>query len=179
MRGAERVIVAVKRNRTEAAADVDFTRYAEVTSAQRGWRFDLAILEGEDVQARDLRRARESPGEEIDKSLTDAQTIAGLNLVHAAMVAAWAGLEAAMRVRLRAAGEAADWRTRPRVLLSELYSSGILAEDEFRRLEWLLHVRSQIAHGFAPPTLDAAAVQFLIDLARRLLKESQQAKRSA
>ena len=83
-----------------------------------------------------------------------------------------------MRRRLRASGETAGWGTSPRPMLNELYSSGILSAGEFRRLELVYRLRNEIAHGFASPTLDAGVVQFLVETARRLLTESQPAKKT-
>jgi hypothetical protein len=178
-RATEGVLVAVKRNRDEFAADANLPRYAEVTAAQPGWRFDFAILEAEAPGARDLRGAQELSGEDIDRTLADAEKMIHADFTRAAVLTAWAGLEAAMRMRLRAAGEDAGWGTTPRGMLNELYSSGVFAEQEFRELERLYQLRNRIVHGFAAPASEAGVVQFLNQTARRLLAESQRAKQPA
>ncbi len=96
-----------------------------------------------------------------------------LGFVRAAVITAWAGLEAAMRMRLRAAGQKAGWGTMPRGMLNELYSSGALTPDDFRELEKALQLRNEIVHGFSSQAVDAGAVQSLSDIARRLLAESE------
>src|SRR4051812_47775358 len=72
-RGDDGVLVAAKRNRTGVAGDVDMTRYAEVTGAQKGWRFDLAVLEAEEPGAGEAGGERDFSGEEIDGTLSEAQ----------------------------------------------------------------------------------------------------------
>jgi hypothetical protein len=84
-----------------------------------------------------------------------------------------------MRRRLRASGETAGWGTSPRPMLNELYSSGIPSAGEFRRLELVYRLRNEIAHGFTSRALDTGVVQFLVETARRLLTESQPAKKTA
>lgn len=177
VRGREGVLVAVKPTRGELAADADLPRYAEVTEKQPGWRFDIAVLEGDDPTARDFRGAADFSQEEIDRALADAGHIAGLGFAGPAVIAAWAALEAAMRMRLRTAGEKAGWGTRPREMMNELYSVGLLSGVELRRLDELSRLRNQIAHGFSVSATSATsgpeAVRFLSDVARRLVEESQ------
>src|SRR5262249_3417253 len=74
-RGAEGVLVSVKRNRDELAADRELPRYAEVTGAQPGWRFDLAVLEAENPKARELRGAQEFSSQDITHSLEQAEQL--------------------------------------------------------------------------------------------------------
>jgi hypothetical protein len=173
-RGDEGILVAVKKNREDAAGDTGLGRYAEITGAQPGWRFDLVILEGESGFGRELRGSREFSNEDIDAALAEAEQIVRMGFIRAAVVAAWGALEAAMRIRLRASGERASRGTMPRVMMNELYSSGVLSSDEFRRLERMFQLRTEIAHGFSSPTPDAEDVRFLADVSRRLMAESQQ-----
>jgi len=98
-RAAEGVLVAVKKNRDAMAADANLPRYAELTSAQPGWRFDFAILESEEPGARELRGAQELPDEDVIKALGDAEQLAPTGFLRPALTTAWAGFEAAARVR--------------------------------------------------------------------------------
>ncbi len=172
-RGSEGVLVAVKRNRDELAADAEVARYADAASKQAGWRLDLVVLEGVSPLGREARGAHDFSGEDISKSLTEAEQMARMGFVPAAVITAWAGLEAAMRMRLRAAGQKAGWGTMPRGMLNELYSSGVLTPDDFRELEKALQLRNEIVHGFSSRGMDAGAVPLLSDIARRLLAESE------
>ena len=75
-RGAEGVLAAVRKNRDEVAADGNMQRYAEITGAQPGWRFDFAILESEKPNAREVRGAKELSEDDINKSLGQARYLA-------------------------------------------------------------------------------------------------------
>lgn len=177
-RGAEGVFVAVRKNRDEVAADTDMQRYAEVTGSQPGWRFDFAILESEKPNAREARGAKDFSEDDISQSLEQARELSRLGFTRFAIVAAWATLEAAMRMRLRAFGQEAGWGSVPRQMTRELFSAGELSPDEFRRIEIASQLRNQIVHGFAsqpsePDTSDAAMVELLNDVAHRLVSESQ------
>lgn len=183
-RGGEGALVAVRKNRDELAADNDLQRYAEVTGGQPGWRFDFAILEAENPKAREVGGSPEFSRDDVAHSLEEARELGRLGFSRFAVVAAWAALEAAMRMRLRALGQEAGWGSMPRQMLRELYSAGALSPDEFRRAETASQLRSQIVHGFASPPAqagnsEAAVVELLSDLARRLVSESQPAKRPA
>jgi hypothetical protein len=178
-RGAGGVLVSVKRNRDELAADPDVQRYAELTAAEPGWRFDLAVLEGENPAERDFRDAHELSEAEIERWLGEADQLSQSGFAGSAVITAWAALEAAMRVRMRAAGAPAGRGARPREMMNELYSSGALTGPELRRLESLTRTRNQLVHGFTPHAPDQGAIMFLSELARRLLRESQPALQPA
>jgi uncharacterized protein YutE (UPF0331/DUF86 family) len=182
-RGAQGALVAVRKTRDELA-DGQVARYAEVTAAQPGWRFDLAVLEGENPSARELRDAVEFSGEEISRSLEQAGDLNRLGYPDSALVAAWAALEAAMRIRLRASGRQAGWGSKPREMVKELYSAGLLSPHEFRQVEAASTLRNQVVHGFTPPggtpgRSEGVLIHLLGDITRRLVGESQPAKQSA
>jgi hypothetical protein len=179
-RGTEGVLVAVKKDRDEVAADSNLTRYAEITSLQKGWRFDFAILEAENPISREIDGAEDFSSEDINKSFIEALEMVHLGFLRPAVITAWAGFEAAMRLRLRAAGERAGWGLAPRSMLNELYSNGVINVEEFRKLETLSRVRNQIVHGFISSLAsDGGAVDFLCDIGHRLIEESQNANLSA
>jgi hypothetical protein len=174
------ILVSAKKNPLELEADPNLPRYAEVTSQQPGWRYDLFVL-GPDSQPLPLtHQVKELQEDEILRSLDTVQEMLRASFVEQALVAAWAPLEAAMRRRLRAGGEEAGWGTSARTLLNELYSAGAISTGVLRQLEGILSLRSAMAHGFSTPVVvDAKVVQFLVDTARRLLGESQPTKQPA
>lgn len=178
-RAASGVLVSVKKNRQEMESDKEMVRYAEVTSAEPGWRYDFAILEAESQSKGNGIAAEEQTDDDLVKFLDNAELLAGTQYVNAACLVAWAGLEAAMRRRLRAAAERADSGTATRTLLNELYSIGVLTMEELPQLEKLFQLRNRIAHGFAAQVTDKASAHLMIDLARRLLSESQRLKQPA
>ncbi len=183
-RGGDGALVAVRKNRDELAADNDMQRYAEVTGGQPGWRFDFAILEAENPNAREVGGSQEFSRDDVAHSLEEAGELGRLGFSRFAVIAAWAALEAAMRIRLRALGQKAGWESMPRQMLKELYSAGVLSPDEFRQAETAAQLRNQIVHGFSLQSTEAensaaAVVQLLSDLARRLISESPPATQPA
>ncbi len=173
-RGNEGVLVAVKKDLDEAAADSNLPRYAEITGLQKRWRFDLAVVEAANPTSREIDGAREFSEEDIEESFNQSLNLVQLGFLRPAVITAWAGFEAAMRLRLRAAGERAGWGSSPRSMLNELYSNGIINVEEFPKLETLSRLRNQVVHGFnSPLASESGAVQFLCDLGRRLIEESQ------
>lgn len=178
-KGAGGILMAVKKNRMEMAADKEMPRYAAETWKHPEWRFDFAILEAEDPEARNVQGAKEPSDEDIREVLEDADKLAGTGFLRAALTTAWAGFEAAMRKQVLASGQKTGSGTMPRQMLADLYSAGLLSFQDFPRLEQLYRWRSEIAHGFAPPTIEPDAIEFLTAAARRLLEESQAARQPA
>jgi hypothetical protein len=173
------VLAVAKGSPTELEADPQVPRYAEVTNQQPGWRFDLFVLGPDNQPVAGNREAKEPQEEEIRSDLDAVQQLLRAGFLEQALVAAWAALEAAMRRRLRAEGEEADWGTSPRTMLNELYSSGVLSTRVLRELEGLFQLRSAIVHGFSAPVVEPSSVLFLVDTARRMLTESQPAMQPA
>jgi hypothetical protein len=176
-RGTEGVLVSVRKDRDEVAADSSLTRYAETTGLQKGWRFDFAVLEAEKPSTNEIDGANDFSEVDIHKSFDEALEMVRVGFVRPAVITAWAAFEAAMRLRLRAAGERAGWGAAPRSMLNELYSNGVINAEEFRKLETLFRVRNQIVHGFISPVAsEGGTVQFLSDVGNRLIEESRTAQ---
>jgi REase_AHJR-like len=164
------VLVEVKRDRAELASDPEVSRQAAVTNAQPGWRYDLVVLEPNHARRSGYR---EPSPEQIEQMLGEAERVAGLS-PQAAFVLAWAGLEASMRRLGQRAGVGGWPGTQPPTLIRELYASGRISPDDFRRLEASRVLRTEVVHGLAPSATDAGRVQEVVGLARRLLAESEQ-----
>ena len=173
------VLASAKKNASDLESDPNLPRYAEVTNKQPGWRFDVYVLTPDTQAAPEKREAKEPSEEDLRRSLDDVERILRAGFAAQSLVAAWAVLESVMRRRLRAGGEKAGWGTSPRTMLNELYSAGVLSNSVLRDLESLFHIRTAIVHGFAEPAIEASAVQFLVNTARRLLDESLPAKQTA
>src|SRR5262249_28733669 len=97
----------------------------------------------------------------------------------AAFVLAWGALEAAMRRYAQRVGVNGKIGTKPLLMVRELYSQGYVSPDDFARLEATRRLRSEIVHGLAPPEVDAATVHAVVNLARRLLDESEKTQAAA
>ena len=173
------VLASVKQSQSDLEADRDIPRYAEVTSTEPGWRFDVLVLGTESQPIPDKREAKEPSEEDIRRALEDVERMLQAGFDQQALIAAWAALEAAMRRRLQAEGEQAGWGSSPRTMLNELYSGGALQSSDFRHLEEIFHARSAIVHGFTIPVIERSSVQFLIETTRRFLDESRFAKKTA
>ena len=98
--------------------------------------------------------------------------VAAATSPRAAVMLAWAGLEAALRRVASRAGLSARIGVQPLMLLRELRSADELDENEFVFLEHARQLRTAIAHGMKSPHVDKAVVDRLVNLGRRLLDRS-------
>ncbi|MGL6096957.1 MAG: hypothetical protein ACRC7O_14330 [Fimbriiglobus sp.] len=177
---ADGVLVAVRKDRDEVAADGEMQRYAEVTGAHPGWRFDLAVIGSEPPPQR-YEPVHELSDGEIVRAIEQSEELSRMGFERPAVVAAWAALEAAMRMRLRSFGQDADWGANLREMVRELYSAGVLSPDEFRRVVAATRLRNQLVHGFAPTPngageITSVMIPLLCSIARRLVDESRLAE---
>jgi hypothetical protein len=140
---------------------------------------DVLVLGPDTPSLPEKREAKEPTEEEIRKSIDDAERMVRAGFTAQSAIAAWAALESAMRRRLHAEGSRVGWGTSPRTLLNELFSAGVFNNREFRDLERLSQLRNIIVHGFSVPDFPLSSLEFLLDTARRLLTESQPAKKTA
>jgi hypothetical protein len=177
-RSDDNVLISAKGSPSELEADANVPRYAEITDRQPGWRFDVFVL-GPETQVPEKPEAKEPSEKDIHRYLDEVDRLLQTGFVAQSLLAAWAALEATMRRRLQAEGEKAGWGTSPRTMLNQLYSSGGFSTSVLRKLEGLFQLRNVIVHGFATPTVEASAVQFLVDTAHQLLTESEVAKQTA
>lgn len=169
------VLVAIKRNRLEFAADPEMDRYAEVASAQKGWRFDFVLLEG-DGQRREVEGAQEPSDDQIRERLTVAEQWESAGTLYPAFIMAWALVETAMRRVLRAEGEVAGWGTPPRQMIDELFSNGTISMDEHTQLNDMFRLRNKLVHGFSEGEFENGDVVFLLNLTKRLISQASAAK---
>ena len=170
-------LVSAKKSPRELEADPNVAKYAEITEKQAGWRFDVVVLGPDDeTKMPDRRGAKEPSEEDLRNQVEIVRKLLEANLNQQALVLAWSVLEAAMRRRLQAEGEEAGWGSSPRTMLNELLSAGAISNSVFRDLEGLFQARSAIVHGFTMPIIEPGAVNFILDVARKLLEESNMVK---
>ena len=91
----------------------------------------------------------------------------------AAFLLAWSACEAALRNLVAGLGADVSNTTSPGQVLDYAVFFGVLARDEYTRLNALTKVRAAIAHGLAPKEFDTAMVADLLDLARRTAAEAR------
>ena len=172
-RGHEKVLIQAKRDRADLKQDLRAPRLAEITNQQPGWRYDLVVLGQDNPLRRITHMSGEPTVEQIGQMLGEAERSLLVDSPRAAFVLAWAVLEAAMRRAAQRFGLNGKIGTQPALLVRELYTSGRISPEDFRRLEEARRMRAEIIHGLCPSNVDAAAVQSVLDMARRLLAESE------
>jgi hypothetical protein len=134
-----------------------------------GWRLDLIVLPPEGGV--EIPRDGAEVGPEYITSLAEeAHRVLAAGAMRAAFVLAWAATEAAMREAARRDGVAID-REVPRFILKTLYSNGLISREDYDRVDQCFHTRNAVVHGFAPAKLQAQDIEFLLDLAERLLSQ--------
>jgi hypothetical protein len=173
-------LVSAKKSPKELEADPNVAKYAEITEKQPGWRFDVVVLgPNDETKMPDKRDAKEPSDEDLGHQFEIVRRLIDAKVNQQALVLAWSLLEAAMRRRLQAEGEEAGWGSSPRTMMNELLSAGALSNSVFRDLEGLFQARSAIVHGFTMPIIEPSAVNFILDVARKLLEESKPVKQPA
>jgi hypothetical protein len=173
-------LVSAKKSPKEFESDPNVAKYAETTEKQPGWRFDVVVLgPNDESKMPDKRDAKEPSKEDLRLQFETVRHLLDANLNQQALVLAWSVLEAAMRRRLQTEGEEAGWGSSPRTMMNELLSAGALSNGEFADLEGLFQARSAIVHGFTVPIIEPSAVNFILDVARKLLEESKPVEQPA
>lgn len=167
-RGNEKALVQIKKTRADVEADPTIPHKAEVIGKQPGWRYDLIVLNEGDTFRRITRGAREPSEQEIDQAIAEVETLIQINQIRAALVIAWAALEAAMR-RVCSKGELYMPKTTPSELLRTLYGNGVLSRKEFELLRETYRFRTEVVHGLVSPPFDSADIKGIIVTIRRLL----------
>jgi hypothetical protein len=169
----ENALVKVKRDRADLQKDLDLPRQLEIVEKQRGWRYDVLVLHGDDPVRRLARKVGEPSLAQTQQMLDEAERVLPSETPRAALVLAWAGLTAAMRRTAQREGLNGKPGTQPVVLLHELYANGPLSLEDFRRLDDVRLVWMAIINGLAPVPVDAGMVQTVVGVARRLLVEGE------
>jgi hypothetical protein len=145
---------------------------AKKVESHQGWRFVVVSPGGGDRSPapalQDLEEAQ------VVALLDESAELRQRNLIPAAILIGWAGLEAAMR-RVAQANAIEARRSDPGALLRELVSNGLVDRERYRDLSEVLRVRSAVAHGFAiPDTVNAQSVLDLMNkTARELVEEAR------
>lgn len=112
---------------------------------------------------------REPSIEQIRSQLREARLALSSGLASAAILLAWASLEAVLRRTALDAGYKRKVRVQPTVLIRELYALGRLNRNEVEMLESARQQRTTIAHGLlSEPVRDEVVLQ-IVQFAERLL----------
>jgi hypothetical protein len=163
----EGVLVQVKQSRMDLKKDPNSARLAEVVKKQRGWRFDLVVLDDYDVIETIPVEAKEPTVREIQNRAEYADAIAEKGDTMPAFLMAWATLEAAMR-HVAADAKIAVSTNSPSTLLRILYSNGLLPKEEFDQLNQTLQIRNAAVHG-KEVNIDRPVIAYLTAVITRLM----------
>jgi hypothetical protein len=172
-RGDEAVVVEVK-SRSSLVKDPQIRDLARLLRAKPGWNFELVVV-GEGEKAGVLEGARSFERQDILRNLEAAEKILGAGFPEAALLLAWATVEAAVRLLTEEEGIELDNLT-PSYLLKQAVTNGVISREDYHLLMNALKYRNALAHGFNPSDFDSALVGDLIGTAKRLLESATAAQ---
>jgi hypothetical protein len=108
--------------------------------------------------------------------LEEAELLLNPQTMRAALIMAWAALEAGARASLLP-GKEAFAKSPPRKLIEELAATSLVTQEEAENLRAALRLRTLVVHGAGPDYLPPAAVSSVLEIARRLLGVEQGTQR--
>jgi hypothetical protein len=125
-----------------------------------------------------LKMDGEPSAVQIRSMLDEAAQVAEAGSRRAALVIAWAGLEAVLRRLALQAGLQGRVGVQPIVLLRELLLAGGITPEDFEFINKLRLTRTSVAHGLAPTPIDRHTVPKAVRLARTLLEGAEKGMRT-
>lgn len=172
--GLESVVVVVKA-RHRLGTESRLGELAELIREKPGWRFELALVEGEALLdtpnsaipfgRNDIRRCNDT-----------AQQLLAEGFHGPALLQAWAGAEATVRLllgeeRLLAGEAVVVERVSPNRLFGSAVYYGVISHEDYAALMDAVGHRNAYVHGFTLPEFDPEqAVNTIISTTERLLE---------
>ncbi len=144
-----------------------------VVNARQGWSFELQIV-GEPEKVSIPERSRWLDEEAIRARLTQAELLNVEGLVEAALLMAWAAVEAAVRTLVADEGVQIDRATDPGYVLNMAVAHGAISREHYRALRDVMVHRNAVAHGFVASDVTPALVTDLIAVVISLLREHEE-----
>lgn len=164
-RGDERLVIELKppSSRPELGK---VRRIAERIQKEPGWKLVLiALSPAEELLPGEQLTLLDAP--EVEQRLAQAHRLLGAGQPEAALLLAWAAVEARLRW-LAKQEEIPLPRPGTPTLLRQLVSLGIIEREQYHVLFDAFKARSAVAHGFKPEEDVASTVHALLDLAGTL-----------
>jgi uncharacterized protein YutE (UPF0331/DUF86 family) len=155
-------IVIEVRARHSAQGDKQLSQIAEIVEKQPGWKFRVVYagsIISDDAFGKPSKESLQNEFAEIDQLIEK-------DYLRAAMVLAWAGLEAATRT-LPLPEPSATRVVSPRQLVDWLTFAGFIDQENSRRLRQLVNVRNAVVHGQLDTKVNREDVLFV----RKLLDD--------
>lgn len=136
---------------------------SRVVQRQPRWRLEL-------VADASKRRMRQTMTKELAKKrLVEGQRLAEQGMLAASLLITWSAVEAAMRLAAkRYEIDLPDQR--PAVVISRLYTDGVLERQEYDFLVDAFGVRNAVAHGFDQEKIRRTVLKKLQQIGLRLLE---------
>lgn len=159
-----RVAIEVKQNRRQANS-ARLSRVASLFSSHPDWRF---VVVYSDDNARAERSLSRPSRRDLERELSTVETLVRQGQSRAAIVLAWAALEAAARLLL-SAPEATSPPRSPRQVLEELEREGFLDRETSKSLWEEVPLRNAIVHGDLATEIESSAIDQLLTATRQLL----------
>lgn len=168
-RADETVVVEIK-SRPSSRREPSLESFSRAVRALPGWRFDIVMTEP-DIAFPLPGRTLPWTTREAHRALDEADCLLEAGHADAALLMAWAGAEAALR--LAAIREGVETRrSEANFLLNRLTTEGVLGQRAYQVLRGALALRNAIAHGLKPGTSVRSKVPGLLRTARALLEPS-------
>jgi len=161
----------------EGASDKAYTFLSGVTALISDGMLQSLRLQEKEAKATPLAPVadeREATVGQIEGMLVEAEQALFAGASRAALMVAWAGLEATLRRIASQEGRQGKVGVAPHILLRELFATGGLSAEESRSLEMIRQTRTAAAHGLAQPEVHPELVDQLIEMTRRLLPKVRQ-----
>jgi uncharacterized protein YutE (UPF0331/DUF86 family) len=158
----ESVVIEVNSSGKERGAAY-WKELSKVVQRHPRWRLEL-------IMDASKRAIRETMNEElIRERLHEGQRLAEQGMLAASLLITWSAAEAAMRLAAKG-NEIALPDQRPGVVISRLYTDGVLEREEYDFLVELFGVRNAVAHGFYQEKIRRMVLKKLQQIALRLLE---------
>jgi hypothetical protein len=168
-KGDEAVVIEI-RSRPTSRRQPPLEGLAGAVRALPGWRLELVLAEPDiafPLPATTLPWSEREAGQALD----EAEELLKAGHAEAALLMAWAGTEATLRLVAEREGVKAE-RQEANFLLERLTTEGVLGQREYQVLNGALSLRNAIAHGLKPDAVVRSKVPGLVRVARALLEPS-------
>ena len=172
-RGDEAVVVEVK-SRSSLVKDPQIRDLARLLHAKPGWNFELVVVDEEEKPGAP-EGARSFERQDILRNLEAAEKVLRSGFPEAALLLAWATVEATGRLLTEEEEIVLDNLT-PSYLLKQAVTNGVISRENYNLFVNALKYRNALAHGFKPSDFDSALVRDLIGTAKRLLESTTAAQ---
>ena len=158
----ESVVVEVTSPGKERGAAY-WKELSRVVQRQPRWRLEL-------IADASKRRTRQTMNKELAKTrLLEGQRLGEQGMLAASLLITWSAVEAAMRLAAKE-NEIDLPDERPAVLISRLYTDGVLERQEYDFLVDAFGVRNAVAHGFDQEKIRRTVLKKLQQIGLRLLE---------